>query len=258
MITTEKILTMMQGNYPLEVSSLETFLEYVSLLMPLLHALPNANFFVKDNQARYMLVNENLAKRCQLNLNQLLGQRSQDIFPADLGKGYTEQDYKVMRQQRQMLNQLELHSYQSGVLGWCFTTKIPIFNQAQQVVGLVGISLDLQDEKLISAALNEKLAKVVDYISQHFSRTIKVQELAQLAQLSVSQLDRQFKSVLQMTPLQYIQKKRLEHAIELLHKDTSITDIAARCGYTDHSAFSRKFKELTTLTPTQFRQRHQP
>jgi AraC-like DNA-binding protein len=39
----------------------------------------------------------------------------------------------------------------------------------------------------------------------------------------------------------------------LLHTDLPITEIALRCGYTDHSAFSRQFRALTSLSPSQFR-----
>ena len=35
-----------------------------------------------------------------------------------------------------------------------------------------------------------------------------------------------------------------------------ITEIALRCGYTDHSAFSRQFKALTGLSPSQYRDSH--
>ncbi|MEX6185909.1 helix-turn-helix domain-containing protein [Providencia hangzhouensis] len=47
---------------------------------------------------------------------------------------------------------------------------------------------------------------------------------------------------------------RLEHAIELLEDDFSITQIfQVKFAYADHSAFCRKFKEMTTMTPSQFK-----
>lgn len=57
-----------------------------------------------------------------------------------------------------------------------------------------------------------------------------------------------------MTPMQYIQKVRLENAITLLKQDLSITEISLLCGYSDHSAFSRQFKQLTGLSPSQFKE----
>jgi AraC-like DNA-binding protein len=53
-----------------------------------------------------------------------------------------------------------------------------------------------------------------------------------------------------------IHKSRLEEGTRLLlDTDLPITEIALRCGYTDHSAFSRQFRALTSLSPSQFRDR---
>ncbi|MEX6002377.1 helix-turn-helix domain-containing protein [Providencia vermicola] len=41
--------------------------------------------------------------------------------------------------------------------------------------------------------------------------------------------------------------------MELLEEDHSITEISIKCAYADHSAFCRKFKEMTTMTPSQFK-----
>ncbi|MEH8020822.1 helix-turn-helix domain-containing protein [Rheinheimera metallidurans] len=250
----DKLLTISQGEVALEVASLSSFLSHLGLIMPLINALPNVTFFVKNSDARYQLANEHLAKRCKVgHLKHILGKRAEEVFHYDLGLGYTKQDLCVMHKKQRISNQLELHSYQSGILGWCLTTKVPITDQNHSVVGVAGISVDLQDEKLIRPNINAKLSRVNDYIEQHFDKVLKVQYLANLAELSISQLDRQFKSVFQMTPIQLIQKKRLQYAIELLEKDLSITEISSRCGYTDHSAFTRKFKQLTTMTPSQFK-----
>ncbi len=250
------LLAISQGDHPFQVRCLDSFLTHIGLIMPLINALPNVTFFVKNTDARYQLANENFAKRCNVgHLKNIIGKRAEEVFHVDLGKGYTEQDHAVMFQQKRIANQLELHSYKSGLLGWCLTTKVPITDQQHQVIGIAGISVDLQDEKLIRPNINAKLSRVEKYISQKFDTPIKVQDLADLADLSISQLDRQFKIIFQMTPQQLIQKKRLEYAIELLQTPLSITEISARCGYTDHSAFSRKFKELTTITPSQFKKR---
>lgn len=222
--------------------------------MPLINSLSNITFFVKNVNAEYELVNTPFADRCNIrNTYEIIGKRSEEIFSEELGLGYTEQDFSVMHHRRRIANRLELHSYKAGILGWCMTTKVPIFNYNSEVVGIAGISIDLQEDKLIRPDLNSKLKKVIAYIDQHFQHTIMIQELAKISNLSISQLDRQFKAIFEMTPLQFIQKKRLEHAIDLLAQDISITDISFLCGYTDHSAFSRKFKELTSLTPSQFK-----
>lgn len=237
------------------VENLEDFLLHMNLMMPLMNALPNATFFIKDTEALYRLANSELVKRCSLkHLHELIGKRADEVFTYDLGMGYTEQDHQVMRSKRPIFNQLELHVYESGSLGWCLTTKTPLLNQQNHAIGMMGISIDIQDEKFINPNINSKLKIAEEYISQHFEQIIDIKSLATMANLSISQLERQFKAIFQMTPQQYIQKKRFEYAIELLGKEMSITEISIRCGYADHSAFSRKFKELTSMTPSQFKQ----
>jgi AraC family transcriptional regulator len=53
---------------------------------------------------------------------------------------------------------------------------------------------------------------------------------------------------------EYIRKMRIEKALSLLPaKDLSLTDIAYRCGFADHSHFIRCFKQIEGATPSEFR-----
>lgn len=236
------------------VESLDAFLRYVNVIMPLINSLSNLTFFVKSTDARYLLVNDNLAKRCGMQcVKSIIGKKSEEVYHYDLGLGYSEQDEEVMCKNRAVVNRLELHSYSSGVLGWCLTTKMPVSLESGEMVGVVGISVDLQEERLIRQNINTKLKLVKNYIDENFCSDIKIKELSSVAEMSTSQLNRYFKDIFQITPQQFIQKKRLELAIDLLRNQLSITEIAAECGYSDHSAFSRKFKELTTMSPTDFK-----
>ena len=98
-----------------------------------------------------------------------------------------------------------------------------------------------------------------EHIREHFSRPISLAELTAIAGVSVAQLERNCKRVFQLTPRQMIHKARLEESSRLLlHTDLPITEIALRCGYTDHSAFSRQFRALTSLAPTQYRDSRRP
>lgn len=250
----QNIFEVKESNYNYLVENLAQFIGTINLVMPLINSLSNITFFIKNINAEYQLVNDPFVDRCNVkSLNEVIGKRSEEIFMPELGLSYTEQDFSVMNHRRRISNRLELHSYKAGIVGWCMTTKVPIFNQASDVVGVAGISIDLQEDKLIKQELNSKLQNVISYIDRNFQQNIMVQDLAKIAKLSISQLDRQFKAIFQITPLQFIQKKRLEYAIHLLSQDISITDISFMCGYTDHSAFSRKFKEMTSLTPSQFK-----
>lgn len=234
--------------------NMEELLGSARLLLPMLDAIPNAVIFIKDTRARYLLANRTLVQRCGLkDLRPLLGKTSAEVFPAQLGPGYTEQDRCVLQQGQMLEDQLELHLYGSREPGWCLTHKRPLHDHSGRIIGLVGISVDLQSASASHPAY-ERLAAVDEHIRQHFHESITLETLTHIAGLSVAQLERYCKRVFHLTPRQMISKARLEHAHGLLLTDLPITDIALQCGYTDHSAFSRKFKQLTGFTPQQYRQ----
>lgn len=240
-----------EANQP---QTLEDLLAGMALLLPMLDVIPNAAIFIKDVQARYVLANRTLVQRCGLkDLRPLLGKTSAEVFPAQLGPGYTEQDRRVLEEGLILEDQLELHLYGSREPGWCLTHKRPLYSRNHEIIGLAGISVDLQTASETHPAY-QRLAAVDEYIRAHFNRRVTLGELTRIAGISVAQLERYCKRVFHLTPRQMIQKVRLEHAHRLLHSEIPITEVALQCGYTDHSAFTRQFKASTGFTPRQYRQ----
>jgi AraC-like DNA-binding protein len=220
---------------------------------PLFDAIPGVVFFVKDTQARYALVNQTLVQRCGYKeKSQLVGLTAEEVFPARFGPLYTAQDRRVLADGRQLSDQLELHLYYGNQPIWCLTHKIALRDRHGAIIGLAGISRDLQILQTTHPAYH-RLVEVDAYIRDNFSRPITLEQLTAIAGLSIAQLERHCKRIFQLTPRQMIHKARLGEASRLLQEDLSITEIALRCGYTDHSAFSRQFKALTGASPSEYR-----
>ncbi|WP_271410503.1 AraC family transcriptional regulator [Pseudomonas sp. Q1-7] len=233
--------------------NLATLLDGLEQIVPLLDAMPDVVFFIKDPQARYVLVNQTLARRCGLKSKQaLLGRTAEDVFPTRFGPNYTEQDRRVLDRGEPLSDQLELHLYPGRQPGWCLTHKLALRDDQQRVIGMAGISYDLQAPQSSHPAY-QRLAAVDAYIREHYDTAISLEQLTDIAGLSVAQLERLCKRIFQLTPRQMIHKARLGAATQLLTGDLPITEIALSCGYTDHSAFSRQFKALTGLSPSQYR-----
>ena len=141
-MTAPPLATLYQSLDQHRPATLEALLAGVSLLLPILDAIPNAAIFIKDPAARYVLANNTLVQRCGLKrLQPLLGKTSAEVFPAQFGPGYTEQDRRVLKEGMVLEDQLELHLYGSREPGWCLTHKRPLYNQAGEIIGLVGMSL---------------------------------------------------------------------------------------------------------------------
>lgn len=224
-------------------------------ITPLLDAMPGVVFFIKDSAARYVLVNQTLCQRCAVHSHhELLGQTAEQVFPSRFGPLYTEQDRRVLQGGGPLSDQLELHLYPGRQPGWCLTHKLALRDPQGTIIGMAGISYDLQAPQASHPAY-QQLAAVDAHIREHYAQPISLKDLTAIAGLSVAQLERHCKRIFQLTPRQMIHKARLGAASQLLADHLPITDIALRCGYTDHSAFSRQFKALTGLSPSQYRQR---
>ncbi|PAU52957.1 AraC family transcriptional regulator [Pseudomonas indica] len=232
---------------------LPTLLASLELVAPLLDEMPSVVFFVKDCEARYVMVNRTLSQRCGYEENQsLLGRTAEEVFPARFGPLYTAQDRSVLRDGMRLADRLELHLYPARHPGWCLTHKLPLRDAQGRIIGMAGVSCDLLAPQSSHPAY-QRLAAVDDYIREHFAQPISLAELTAVAGLSVAQLERHCKRLFQLTPRQMILRARLGAASSLLASDLPITEIALRCGYTDHSAFSRQFKAHTGFSPSQYR-----
>lgn len=94
-----------------------------------------------------------------------------------------------------------------------------------------------------------------DLIVKRFSEpALSVSSIAAEVGMSDSKLSTEFKRVYRMTPLEYITRCRMHRARQLLRNtDMPVKDIALECGYYDISAFNRRFKNYTGMTPNQYK-----
>lgn len=216
--------------------------------------MPDTVFFIKDADGRYVCVNRTLVNRCRKHSkSELLGRTPSAVFGKHLGEDYEAQDRSVIRSGQQLLDKLELHVYQPRELGWCLTSKLPLFGKQGEVVGLVGVSRDLKLPDVSSSEF-EQIAEAIAYAESRLATPPSVVELAAAASMSVYQLDRRMKRLFGLSTGQWLLKTRIDRASrQLLETRLSVTEIALNCGYRDHSAFTRQFRRTTGQTPSEFR-----
>lgn len=100
------------------------------------------------------------------------------------------------------------------------------------------------------------VTKAQYWINEHLQEKIDLFQLAGHFGITYRTLIRRFKSATGETPIQYIQKSRVEAAKRLLETtDLNLDAILDRVGYFDPSSFSILFKRLTHLTPREYRLR---
>ncbi len=222
-------------------------------LETLFDALPNVVFFIKDQEGCYTHANMTLVSRLGMKRrSELIGRTAAEVFPDGLGGLYFEQDRRVLSG-AVIEDQLEMHLFPNHKPGWCLTCKRPV-RVGGSIRGLIGISRDLRSPDGQHPTY-DRLRRVAAHLQQHYAGPVRVQALADLADLSVSQLERQFRHVFLLTPRQVLNKLRIETAMQLLHGDASVASVSAACGFTDQSAFTRRFRSAVGMSPRAFRKR---
>jgi AraC-like DNA-binding protein len=218
----------------------------------LFDCLPDVDLFVKDRQARYVVVSDGMVQRAGARSKQdLLGRTTLEVFPPPLGRVYYEQDRLVLDQGAAIRDRLELHYYRDGSC-WYLTQKFPLHDARGRIIGLAGTSRALEGDGDVGRY--PMLARAIEHMRRNFSQPLRVEELAGVAQLSVARFERAVKRIFRVTPVQLLAKTRLEAATEMLAGGhATIAEVAHACGYSDHSAFCRQFKATVDMTPTEFR-----
>lgn len=102
----------------------------------------------------------------------------------------------------------------------------------------------------IAGSNMHRIAQAIEKIKTGFAATLRVEELAQLANMSPSSFHHHFKEVTAMSPLQYQKRLRLLEARRLmLSEQTSAAQAAYRVGYESSSQFSREYARMFGVPP---------
>lgn len=101
---------------------------------------------------------------------------------------------------------------------------------------------------------DDDIALVQDWLEANFNKSITLEKMAQVGNLTKKTLTRRFKQVTGDTPMLYLQKLRIENAKRMLEsKKVPFNEITWKVGYNDISAFHKVFKSETGLTPIEYR-----
>ncbi|HEX2936910.1 MAG TPA: PAS domain S-box protein [Bacteroidales bacterium] len=117
------------------------------LLRTLIDSLPDT-IYVKDLSGRKLIANtaDLIAMNCQSE-TEALGKTDIEIFKDESGKRGFEEDLNVLRSGNPMLNHEECYTDYEGKKRWRLTSKIPLYNNQKQIIGLVGFGHDITEQK---------------------------------------------------------------------------------------------------------------
>lgn len=118
--------------------------------------------------------------------------------------------------------------------------------------------MNIQEKSKIE--YRSRINRVMDYIDTHLNEPLELKNIAEIANFSPYHFHRIFTFLIGETPIDYIQRLRVEKAAWKLREEpvASISEIADNYGFCTVSLFCRVFKKFFGLTPSQFRKMEKP
>lgn len=223
-------------------------------LVEIFELIPDILFWIKDTDSRVVYANDLFVEHLgYTSKSQVYGKTDNDFFPPHIARQYITDDQRLL-QGELVTSRMEMNISKEGELGWFSTSKRPLTNSDGDIIGSYGITRHFQKS---SQALStfESIRVPLEYIRKNFHKHISLDELASLAHLSVSALERRFKKHLSKTPTRIINEIRLESArLMIMESDMPISEIAFSTGFGDHSYFTKQFKTFFGIHPSKMRE----
>ena len=118
--------------------------------------------------------------------------------------------------------------------------------------------IETEDKLKFLESVNEKrqIQAARSFMELHYASPLSINYVASQVSLSESHFCHLFKQETGTSPIQYLNRIRISHAMELLrNSDKSITEIAMKCGFSNLTHFNRMFHKFSSKNPRNYRKK---
>lgn len=227
-------------------------------LLQLMDLLPDVGFFVKDREGRFLFNNRRACETCGVASEaETLGRTDHDFWPKARADIYAEGDRAVLTTGTPIINAIEPDPGGVDGTSLIIVSKVALRDRRGRIIGVAGIHRRV-DGLQVPSRTYDRLARAVEALHRRYTEPLDSVDLARLAGLSRSQFDRHFQRLFGTTAHEYLLRVRVEAACRRLEsEDTPLTELALALGFYDHSHFSRTFRRLMGVRPSDYRRRRQ-
>ncbi len=115
----------------------------------------------------------------------------------------------------------------------------------------------ITDESITISDKHQHINEIIVYLSNHYQEKLQLQQLSELFNINRTSLNEYFKEATGYTVMNYLIRLRINLAMAML-KDTAlqVSEIMFRVGFINTSHFVRSFKNITGMSPSQYREVH--
>lgn len=139
-----------------------------NLLRILIDHMPDS-VFVKDENERFIITNNAYGRmRGDETPNAFIGKTVFDLFPREMAERFHRDDQLILREEKAFRDYEEQTINAEGIARWLSTTKVPLKDSQNRIIGLVGISRDITEQKekecrlrQLSTAVEQSPASIV-------------------------------------------------------------------------------------------------
>ena len=161
----------------------EVSVKECNLLQTLMDSIPDCIYF-KDDKNRFVRVNRARAKLSKTTPENMIGKTDFDFFSEEEAKKAFEDDRQIMQSGKPIIGKLERITDAEGKEHWFSVIKVPWCDEQGKVIGVVGISRDITEQKKIEKLIGRYAEEVkrakenAEKNSKNLARTIKELKLA--------------------------------------------------------------------------------
>ena len=132
------------------------------------------------------------------------------------------------------------------------------YSDNEKIKSVISVAIMLSEYILYNDMIKPRYNKNVElatvFIDENYKSEITVDDICKAANVSKSVLYKNFNSYLGITPVEYINRKRVEKACTLLQESKlSIENVMLSSGFSNQSYFYKRFKEQKGVTPKKYR-----
>ncbi len=114
--------------------------------------------YCKNKDDIVTLVNQNFADSLKLDKKDIIGKTTFDLFPKDQAESFRKDDLKIINSGKARLNFEESGDFPDGKV-YALTSKVPYNDDKGEISGIVGLSIDITERKLMEKKLKESEEK---------------------------------------------------------------------------------------------------
>ncbi len=136
--------------------SVNDALDGKNLLYTLINNMPDF-IYIKDEKSRFIVANKKLADVMHFEKPEdLVGKMDMDYYPKELAQKFFNDEQLILKSKKPLINCIEDGLNEKGNKIILSTTKIPIFNKNNDVIGIIGIGRDVTDLKNAQEEIKER------------------------------------------------------------------------------------------------------